>query len=52
MNMHSNERVREAVRREQLFDYVQQNNLPLHYYQDYGWPAVQLFPESKIVLFD
>ena len=51
-SMHSNERVREAVRREQIFDYVQQNNLPLHYYQDYGWPAVQLFPESKIVLFN
>ena len=41
-NMHSNENVREAVRKEQLQEYVQQHNLPIHYYQDYGWPAVEL----------
>ena len=33
-NMHSNESVREAVRREQLSEYVQQNNLNVRYYQD------------------
>ena len=42
MNMHSNESVREAVRREQLFEYVQQNGLNVHYYQDYGWEAKEL----------
>ena len=42
MNMHSNESVREAVRREQLGEYVQQNGLNVHYYQDYGWEAVEL----------
>ena len=42
MNMHSNESVREAVRREQLSEYVQQNNLDVHYYQDYGWEAKEL----------
>ena len=42
MNMHSNESVREAVRREQLFEYVQQNGLNVHYYPDYGWEAVEL----------
>jgi len=42
MNMHSNESVREAVRREQLFEYVQQNDLNVHYYQDYGWEAKEL----------
>ena len=42
MNMHSNESVREAVRREQLCEYVQQNNLNVHYYQDYGWDAVEI----------
>ena len=42
MNMHSNESVREAVRREQLYEYVQQNNLNVHYYQDYGWEAKEL----------
>ena len=42
MNMHANESVREAVRREQLYEYVQQNNLNVHYYQDYGWPAKEL----------
>ena len=41
-NMHSNEQVREAVRREQLGEYVKQNGLPYRYYQDYGWPAVEL----------
>lgn len=41
-DMHSNEDVREAVRKEQLQEYVQQHNLPIHYYQDYGWPAVEL----------
>jgi len=42
MNMHANESVREAVRREQLYEYVQQNNLNIHYYQDYGWEAKEL----------
>ena len=42
MNMHSNESVREAVRREQLYEYVQQHNLSVHYYQDYGWEAKEL----------
>ena len=42
MNMHSNESVREAVRREQLSEYVQQNNLNIHYYQDFGWEAKEL----------
>ena len=41
-NMHSNESVREAVRREQLYEYVQQNNLNVHYYQDFGWEAKKL----------
>ena len=41
-NMHSNEAVREAVRKEQLQWYVKCNNLAVHYYQDYGWPAVEL----------
>lgn len=41
-NMHSNESVREAVRREQLYEYVQQHNLNVHYYQDYGWEAKEL----------
>jgi len=42
MNMHANESVREAVRREQLSEYVQQNNLNVHYYQDYGWETKEL----------
>lgn len=40
-NMHSNQDVREAVRREQLQEYVMQHNLAVCYYQDYGWPAVK-----------
>ena len=41
-NMHSNEQVREAVRKEQLGEYVKRNGLPYRYYQDYGWPTVEL----------
>ena len=41
-NIHSNEKVREAVRQEQLREYVKHHNLNVHYYQDYGWPAVEL----------
>lgn len=40
--MHSNKQVREAVRKEQLGEYVKRHNLPFRYYQDYGWPAVEL----------
>jgi len=40
-NMHSNENVREAVRKEQLKEYVRQHNLNVRYYQDFGWPAVE-----------
>ncbi len=41
-NIHSNEAVREAVRKEQLKEYAKRNNLNVHYYQDYSWPAVEL----------
>ena len=41
-NMHSNQDVREAVRQEQLKDYVRRNGLSIRYYQDYGWDAVAL----------
>ena len=41
-NMHSNQDVREAVRREQLSEYIKSNGLKFRYYQDYGWPAIQL----------
>ena len=41
-NMHSNQDVREAVRREQLSEYVKSHNLNINYYKDYGWDAVKL----------
>ena len=41
-NMHSNQDVREAVRREQLGEYVKSHNLKVNYYKDYGWDAVKL----------
>ena len=41
-NMHSNESVREAVRHEQLREYVRRYDLQIRYYQDFGWPAVAL----------
>ena len=42
-NMHSNEAVREAVRNEQMGEYVRSHNMKVRYYQDYGWPAKKLF---------
>ena len=41
-NIHSCDSVRESARKEQLHDYVKQNNLNAKYFQDYGWPAVAL----------
>lgn len=41
-NMHSNQDVREAVRQEQLTEYVNRHGLNIHYYYDYGWDAVGL----------
>lgn len=40
-SMHSNDNVREAVRKEQLQAYIKRNGLNVCYYQDYGWPAVK-----------
>jgi len=41
-NIHANAAVREAVRQEQLREYIRRHDLSVHYYQDYGWPAVEL----------
>lgn len=41
-NMHSHEDVREAVRQEQLQQYVSRKGLNVKYYQDYGWDVVEL----------
>lgn len=41
-NMHSNQNVREAARKEQLKEYVKQHKLNIRCYQDHGWPAVEL----------
>ena len=42
LNMHGNSNVREAVRREQLAEYVKRKNAPYRYYRDHGRPAEQL----------
>jgi hypothetical protein len=41
-NMHANENIREAVRQEQLSDFIRHNNLSVRYYQDYGFPAIKI----------
>ena len=41
-NIHSSEAVREAVRKQQLQELIRTNRLPYRYYQDYGWPAVEI----------
>ncbi|MBR0262511.1 MAG: hypothetical protein IJQ60_13975 [Prevotella sp.] len=40
--IHSNERIREEVRKSQLRYYVKEHGLNVKFYQDYGWPAVEL----------
>ena len=41
-NIHSNDHVREACRLLQLRKYVHMHNIPVHYYQDYGQPAMHI----------
>ena len=41
-NIHSNQGVQEAVRREQLRYYLKRRGLHYGYFQDYGWPPVEL----------
>ena len=41
-NMNSNQDVREAARKEQLQWYIKQHGLNIRFYQDNGWPAVEL----------
>ena len=41
-NIHSNGKVREAVRREHLNDYIRKHQLNIRYYQDYGLKAIEL----------
>ena len=41
-NMNGNQEVREAARKEQLQWYIKQHGLNIRFYQDYGWPAVEL----------
>ena len=40
--INSNEEKREEVRAIQIADYVKAHNLPVKYYQDYGWPAKEI----------
>jgi len=41
-NIHSHQEIREAARRKQLREYVRRHGLNVRYYQDYGWPAIEL----------
>ena len=38
-SINSDEKKREEVRAARIAEYVKQNDLPVKYYQDYGWPA-------------
>lgn len=40
---HADDRKRESLRKASVQEYVRRNNLPVHYYQDYGWPAQKIF---------
>ena len=41
-NIHGNQDVREANRALQLRNYLRRHSLEARYYQDYGWPAVEI----------
>ena len=40
--INSNEEKREEVRATQIADYAKAHDLPVKYYQDYGWPAKEI----------
>ena len=40
--VNSDEKYREKARAGSIADYVKANNLPVKYYQDYGWPAKEI----------
>ena len=40
--MNSDEKKREEVRARLIADYVASHNLPVKYYQDYGWPVQEI----------
>lgn len=41
-SINSNEETREQIRALFIAKYVKDNNLPVKYYQDYGWPAKEI----------
>ena len=41
-SLNSNEEAREKVRAKSIANYVKANNLPVKYYQDFGWPAKEI----------
>ena len=41
-DIHSHQAVRNANRKEAIRDYCKRNGLDVSYYQDYGWPAVDI----------
>ena len=41
----SDENLREKARAASIADYVKAHNLPVKYYQDYGWPAKEILAE-------
>lgn len=45
--INSDDKKREEVRAAQIADYVKSHNLPVKYYQDYGWPAKQIAVNSE-----
>ena len=46
-NIHSRQEVREAARRDAISNYCRRNGIDVKYYQDYGWPAVEINPDQQ-----
>lgn len=42
MTLQSDDEARKTVREKAIADYVAANEIPVSYYQDFGWPAVKL----------
>ena len=39
---YSNQDLRDELIKEAITSFVKKNDLPVNYYQDYGWPAVKI----------
>ena len=44
-SIHANDRIREEVRKDQLRYYIREHGMDVKFYQDYGWPAIDIITD-------